>query len=524
MRDKDGAASPTLQEGDSRQSATPGLGLASIRSAGHSSEPAAHETDSGERIEAGSGRAVQGRARVVELKESADSSSAGVSQQCGHGDTTLGTEPTGRNGDWRSAAVAARLQQGADRPYGSGQAVVSGDSTQFGGESGGSWAVPRMGPSESMEFADTIGADAWSAERAPMTVSQAGSQNRAGTSSRSKLSRSVSNTSGSGDGSESGGSTPRAAAAAAATGMRSYLAEMDPGLDPDDVIPRRAGATREVAVGPLPLRRYPGRVDDSLRARGPGSPGGAGQPLGQERLRALPMRCRIIIARVAPSIADLTSYVFMFQVLSRVARARLSAALGFARNGAWQAAEAAARQIELQEHKAGDGLVVLFARMQPYSKTPYFAISTNPDDLFASRSSRSSGYAGKLRGDAVGHHYVLYDSGNAPSQDSRPSPDLGVPIAGGSSLRRELGLISFRHSGGGVQLPSGTVSVASSRAKAVGHRDVDGDRPLASRYSSRSLTSKSSRDSSREGFDSEHSGFMDKEPRGGRAAGSSASI
>ena len=138
------------------------------------------------------------------------------------------------------------------------------------------------------------------------------------------------------------------------------------------------------------------------------------------------------------------------------------AAVGFARAGARAACLAAARKVELQEHRAGDGLVVLFARKQPFSKTPYFAISADPDDLFASRTARSPGYAGKLRGDARGHHYVLYDHGKAPTkiQSTRDSPDGGLPpsLIDGKPLRRELGLFSFRYGAESTQGSSHAVS------------------------------------------------------------------
>ena len=78
---------------------------------------------------------------------------------------------------------------------------------------------------------------------------------------------------------------------------------MDDCLDPGLLIPRQRGTARDAALAPLPLQLSAvqpavGALETAPRRQLP-------------RLRARPLRCRVMVVRVGSRVADITSYVFM---------------------------------------------------------------------------------------------------------------------------------------------------------------------------------------------------------------------
>jgi hypothetical protein len=66
------------------------------------------------------------------------------------------------------------------------------------------------------------------------------------------------------------------------------------------------------------------------------------------------------------------------------------------------------------DHEDGSGRLLMCARKMWKSREPHYVISTNMDDLYRKREERSRHYMGKLRADASGSEYVLYDAGKSP--------------------------------------------------------------------------------------------------------------
>jgi len=68
------------------------------------------------------------------------------------------------------------------------------------------------------------------------------------------------------------------------------------------------------------------------------------------------------------------------------------------------------------DHEDGSGRLLLSARKLLKSRESHYVISTNQDDLYKKRSDRSRHYMGKLRGNAAGTEYTLFDDGASPKE------------------------------------------------------------------------------------------------------------
>lgn len=99
------------------------------------------------------------------------------------------------------------------------------------------------------------------------------------------------------------------------------------------------------------------------------------------------------------------------------------------------------------DHEDGSGRLLMCARKMWKSREPHYVISTNMDDLYRKREERSRHYMGKLRADASGSEYVLYDAGKSPKDlgldEETKMSESGVLNDGTSSLRRELCVICY---------------------------------------------------------------------------------
>jgi hypothetical protein len=68
------------------------------------------------------------------------------------------------------------------------------------------------------------------------------------------------------------------------------------------------------------------------------------------------------------------------------------------------------------DHEDGSGRLLLCAKKMLQSRESHYVISTNMDDLYRKREVRSRHFMGKLRGNAAGTDYTLYDNGVSPKE------------------------------------------------------------------------------------------------------------
>ena len=68
------------------------------------------------------------------------------------------------------------------------------------------------------------------------------------------------------------------------------------------------------------------------------------------------------------------------------------------------------------DHEDGSGRLLLSAKKLLKSRESHYVISTNQDDLYKKRMDRSRHYMGKLRANAAGTEYTLFDEGASPKE------------------------------------------------------------------------------------------------------------
>mmetsp|Transcript_20503 Transcript_20503/g.25877 ORF Transcript_20503/g.25877 Transcript_20503/m.25877 type:complete len:335 (+) Transcript_20503:430-1434(+) len=115
------------------------------------------------------------------------------------------------------------------------------------------------------------------------------------------------------------------------------------------------------------------------------------------------------------------SYRNLLQTHRQVARAQWFIAL-------FRETEAAQKKLApvytlYSDHEDGSGRLILSARKVLKSKTPYYVISTQREDLYRDREERSHHYLGKLRGNSSQTEYIMFDSGDNPNHLNQRETD-----------------------------------------------------------------------------------------------------